>query len=273
MGDSLVLSPEEQQLRSRLELTVRGAFYHAGQALEQIQTQRLYRSTHPTFESYCLDTFNFTRDSAYLKIGAARVYHNLLHSLPTNSQQPVVLPTKQGQLRPIVKANLRQLEQVTVWQNAVSLATRTVPSSSEVATAVKLYLQSNQTPHNPFTSGEVCTISAKDVFSLKPYSGCWCIIREVRDWDCLVDTWDTELIIPYDNLTSWGLDESQGDRVWDLGTRMTRLYETGRLDDSALWVLRGLAKLDRFYLSSVEEKLLQVLEREYLPLDQLPPVP
>ena len=89
----------------------------------------------------------------------------------------------------------------------------------------------------------------------------------------MVDTWDTESIVPYDNLTSWGLDESQSDRVLDLGTRMTRLYETGRLDDSALWVLRGLAKLDRFYLSSLEEKLLQVLEHEYLPLDQLPSDP
>ncbi len=112
-------------------------------------------------------------------------------------------------MRPIVKADLRKLEQVTVWQNAVSMAGGKVPSSSVVAEAVKLYLRSNQTPNNPFESGEVCTIVAKDVFPLKKYSGCWCIIREVTDWDCLVDTWDRELLIPYENLQSWGLDESQ----------------------------------------------------------------
>ena len=264
MGESLFLSNAEQQLREGLERTVRGAFYYAGRALEQIQSQRLYRSTHDNFESYCQDTFDLTRDYAYLKINAARVYHNLLDNLPTNCQHQLVLPTKQGQLRPIVKADLRKLEQVTVWQNAVSMAFGKVPSSSVVAEAVKLYLRSNQTPNNPFESGEVCTIVAKDVFPLKKYSGCWCIIREVTDWDCLVDTWDRELTVPYENLQSWGLDESQCDKVWDLGSRMTSLYETGHLDESALWVLRGLAKLDRFYLSSLEEKLLEVLELEYL---------
>ena len=264
MDDPLVLSAAELELRQRLERTVGGAFYHAGLALEQIQKQRLYRSTHSDFESYCLDTFDFSRDSAYLKIGAARVYHNLLHCLPTNCQQSLILPTKEGQLRPIVKANLRKLEQITVWQNAVSMATRKIPSSSVVAEAVRLYLRENQTPDNPYLPGEVCTIVAKDVSALKKYNGCWCIIEQVLDWDCLVNTWDTELTVGYENLTSWGLDESQCERIWDLGVRMTRLYETGNLDESALWVLRGLAKLNRSYLSNVEEKLLEVLEQEYL---------
>ena len=62
--------------------------------------------------------------------------------MPTNCQHQLVLPTKQGQLRPIVKADLRKLEQVTVWQNAVSMAKGKVPSSSVVAEAVKLYLRS-----------------------------------------------------------------------------------------------------------------------------------
>lgn len=264
MGESLWLSNEEQQLRARLERVVRSAFYYGGQALEQIQTQRLYRSTHDNFESYCRETFDFTRDYAYLKIGAARVYHNLLNSLPTNCQQPRVLPTKQGQLRPIVKADLGSSEQVRVWSNAVEMAEGKVPPSSVVAEAVRLYLRENQTPNNPFEVKEVCRIVARDVSSLRKYHGCWCIVSELRDWECVVDTWSTVLLVPLENLESWGLDQWQYQQIEDIGVRMTRLYETGNLDRAAMWVLDGLAKLDRFYLSTVEEKLLRVLESVYL---------
>jgi hypothetical protein len=264
MDSSFRLSEEERQLRSRLERRVSSAFYQAGRALEQIQRQKLYRSTHSSFESYCLDTFNFTRDYAYLKIAAASVYQNLLDNLPTKDEQQVVLPTKQGQLRPIVKASLRSLEQVLIWNNAVSIAGGRVPTASIVAEAVKSYLRKEQTPNNPFTIGEVCRIVARDEAALRKHHGCWCLVGSLRDWECVVDTWDTQLVVPVENLESWGLDEEQYQQIEELGVRMTRLYETGFLDDAAYWVLNGLAKLDRFYLSSVEEKLLLVLEREYL---------
>ena len=264
MGESLFLSDDERQLRDGLERQVRSAFYQAGQALEQIQIRRLYRSTHENFESYCLDTFNFTRDCAYLKIGAARVYRNLSENLPTNCRQPSVLPAKESQLRPIVKAQLRPVEQVLVWNNAVAMAEDRLPTSSVVAEAVRLYLREGQTPHNPFSIGEVCRILAKDISSLRKYHNYWCIVSSLRDWECVVDTWETSLVVPVENLESWGLDEDQFPLIEDIGVRMTSLYETGNLDDAAYWVLNGLAKLDRFYLSSVEEKLLQVLEQEFL---------
>lgn len=264
MGKSLQLSKEERQLRARLERRVGDAFYHAGRALEQIQTQKLYRSTHDNFESYCLSTFNFTRDYAYLKIGASRVYGNLQQNLPTENGQPLILPTKQGQLRPIVKADLRFIEQVLVWQKAVEIAGEKVPTASIVAEAVRLYLRENQTPNNPFSVGEVCRLVARDISSLKKHNGCWCIVGEVRDWECVVDTWDIQLVVPVENLESWGLDSEQRELIEDIGVRMTSLYETGNLDDAAYWVLNGLAKLDRFYLSSVEENLLKVLEDFYL---------
>lgn len=264
MDSSFLLSEEQQQLRFLLERQVRSAFYHAGRALEQIQSRKLYRSTHSCFESYCLDTFNFTRDYAYLKIAAARVFHTLSENLPTNCQQPDILPTKQGQLRPIVKADLRPVEQVRVWNSAVEIAGDRVPSSSIVAEVVRSYLREGQTPNNPFTEGEVCRILARDISTLKKYNGCWCIVSQILGWECVVDTWEKELTVPIENLESWGLDAEQYRQIEDIGVRMTRLYETGSLDDAAYWVLNGLAKLDRFYLSSVEEQLLSVLEREYL---------
>ena len=49
----------------------------------------------------------------------------------------------------------------------------------------------------------------------------------------------------------------------DLGVRMTALDECGELDEAAIWLLRGLEKLNR-PLNSLEDKLLRVLEAEYL---------
>jgi hypothetical protein len=49
----------------------------------------------------------------------------------------------------------------------------------------------------------------------------------------------------------------------DLGARMTALSEVGELDEAAVWLLQGFAKLNRPQLNSLEEKLLQVLEDEY----------
>ena len=59
-------------------------------------------------------------------------------------------------------------------------------------------------------------------------------------------------------------DESE--QMLDLGARMTALADVENLDEAALWVLRGLEKLNRSQLNSIEERLLQLLEDEYLDL-------
>lgn len=50
----------------------------------------------------------------------------------------------------------------------------------------------------------------------------------------------------------------------NLGVRMTELHETEKLDEAALWILNGLAKPKTPYLTILEQKLLALLELEYL---------
>ena len=57
------LSPLEEAERQRLELLVERAFYQAGSALRELREQRLYRSSHKTFEQYCQDRFGYNRIS------------------------------------------------------------------------------------------------------------------------------------------------------------------------------------------------------------------
>jgi hypothetical protein len=78
------LTSAEKKLRERLEEEVLFAFVAAGRALKQLLEKRLYRDTHSSFESYCKDRFDFSRDYAYLKIGASEVYFNIVENVPTN---------------------------------------------------------------------------------------------------------------------------------------------------------------------------------------------
>ena len=53
------LTAKEQNARKQLEKQVEQSFYLAGKALQKLQDQRLYRSTHSRFEDYCLECFSF----------------------------------------------------------------------------------------------------------------------------------------------------------------------------------------------------------------------
>jgi hypothetical protein len=262
------LSQDEQTIRAELEAKVKTAFYSAGMALIQLKQERLYRNTHLSFEEFCLDVFSFSSDYAYLKMAAARIYENLMLGLPSLANQPTIgrhlpLPTRQRQLRPIVKAKLDPNAQVEVWTMAIALAGGKVPTSQIVLRAVQLYLAQNNLTDNPFSIGEICRIVSKGNSQLKGMAKCWCIVDQVHSSSCTVNTWSNEIEVPIENLESLKFNPEQDQSIENIGVRMTRLHEAGSLDDAAVWVLSGLAKLDRPYLTTLEEKLLQVIEEEY----------
>jgi hypothetical protein len=262
------LSNYEQSVRAELEIKVKTAFYSAGMALIQLKQERLYRNTHLSFEEFCLDVFSFSSDYAYLKMAAAKIYENLMVRLPSFEGKPtngrdLPLPTRQRQLRPIVKAKLDGNAQVEVWAMAISLAEGKVPTSQIVLRAVQLYLAKDNLTNNPFIIGEICRILSRGNSQLKGMAQCWCIVDQVHSSSCTVNTWSNEIEVPIENLESLKFNPEQDQSIENIGIRMTRLHETGSLDDAAVWVLSGLAKLDRPYLTTLEEKLLQVIEEEY----------
>ncbi len=66
-------------------------FEAVGEALLVIRDERLYRTTHDTFESYCQDRWNFTDRRARQMIAAAET----VAALPTGT----IVPTSEGQAR------------------------------------------------------------------------------------------------------------------------------------------------------------------------------
>ncbi|MGH2413708.1 MAG: hypothetical protein ACRDEA_08460 [Microcystaceae cyanobacterium] len=69
----------------------------------------MYRSTHKSFEEYCQERFDFTRRRPYQLIEAADVVDNLLEKCV---QFVHILPTKEGQVRPLTQLDPNQQREV-----------------------------------------------------------------------------------------------------------------------------------------------------------------
>ena len=254
-----VLSPQETGLRDKLEQQVLTGFVLRGQALRSIKRLKLYRDNYNSFAEYCDAVFGFTMLYIERCMSAAETYYQIVEYLKTQGLNEV-LPNKQKQLRPIFQAHLSPIEAGEVWVMAVGIALGKVPSYSMVKSAVKTYLHQKYPPSNFFESGQICRITS----GIKGKLHCWCVISEVRKDECVVDTWDSQYTVSVDDLSTMKLTHDESEQMLDLGARMTALSEVGELDDAAMWVLQGLEKLNRSQLNSIEERLLQLLEDEYL---------
>ena len=263
------LSEDEQRDRLHLERRVERAVFEAGKALEELRERRLYRSTHKTFEEYCRERFDFTRRRINYLISGSQVYNNL--KMGTNGSQnlraddeeiepPQILPTNERQVRPLTKPDPDQ--QCEAWQQAVEETNGKLPSGRIVKDIVQRIRERTPVP-NPYHVGEVCRIIALDNPELKRKGGCWCIVSQVHDLGCTVNIWNAEYQVRLKHLKSLDYSQEERQQMEELRVRMTQLHETGRLDEAALWVLKGLGKLTRPYLIPLEEKLLRVLESEY----------
>ncbi len=254
-----VLSSQEAELRDKLEHQVRTGFVLRGQALRSIKRLKLYRDRFDNFESYCESVFGFTMLYIERCMKAAETYYFIEEYLKTNGlNEP--LPTKQRQLRPIFQAHLNPIEAGEVWVIAVSLAMGKVPPAIMVKEAVKAYLKQKYPPVNPFSPGEICRITS----GIPGKKNCWCVVAETRKDECVVNTWDDRFVVSVDALLSLKFDRAESEQMLDLGERMTALSEVGNLDEAAIWLLKGLEKLNRSQLNFLEERLLQVLEDVYL---------
>ena len=254
-----LLSPYEKQLRTKLEQQVNTGFVLRGRALRQIEKLKLYRDDYDNFKDYCTAVFGLTFDYIRRCITAAETYEFIVKYLRTNNLD-VPYPMKQRQLRPIFQAHLTPIEAGEVWVLAVNLALGEVPTSAIVTEAIKLYLQQKYPPVNPFRVGEICRI----IRGVPGKKNCWCMVAEVKPTECVVDTWDGQYTVGIDDLLSLRLRKTETEEMLSWGERMSKLNEVGELDEAALWVLKGLERLERAELTPLEEKLLELLEQEYI---------
>ena len=128
-----------QELESIVEHGLQ-TFYEVGKALDEIREHKLYRETHKTFESYCLDNWGIGRRTADRFIAAAQVIEIL---------RPIGLkiPTKENQVRPLT--GLPPELQLEIWQEALELSPNGMPTGAAVQRLVDQRFPSNGNDRTP----------------------------------------------------------------------------------------------------------------------------
>ena len=286
----------EQEINDRLHLErkVERAFFEAGKALAQLRDRRLYRSTHRIFEEYCRDRFGYTHRRVNYLIAGSVVFDNIVTGTNCSQNEEVdktgtncsqngeadetgtncsqneevdknrpnpsrILPTNEGQVRPLAK--LEPQQQVKVWQRAVQEAGGKVPSARIVTDVVQQIMERTRIP-NTYQIGEVCQILAKNNPELRGKGGCWGIVNHVGEFSCTVKTWDGEYTVGLQHLKSYNYLPAECEQIHSLSDRISRVYFDS-LEETVKSLLQSLGKVNRAYLTAVEEKLLNVLESEY----------
>ena len=248
------LTEEEERDRLFLERKVERAFYEAGKALLQLRDRRLYRSTHNSFEDYVQDRFGMKRAHSYRLIEAALVVENLS---PKCLQFGDILPTNEAQCRPLTK--LEPEQQREAWTKAVESAGGKVPSGRIVKDIVQRIRERTRVP-NPYRVGEVCQLIAKDDPELKGKGGQWCIVSEVHEFSCTVNTWFGEITVRLENLKSLDFSEKECQEMKVLCVRLTKIRDVAT-DPMVHHTLQFLGHLLHPELTPVQQQLLESLEK------------
>ena len=264
------LTDEEASDRLHLERKVERSFVEAGKALLELRQRKLFRSTHSTFDDYVRERFGMQRAHSYRLMDASLIVKNLeekclpLGDIPSNSiesspMSPIgrqILPTNERQVRPLSKLNPD--EQAEVWNEAVSQVGGKVPPARVVKNIVDKIRERKPVP-NPWRKNEVAQIIPKNNPDLRGKGGFWCIITEVNDFSCTVQLYDGEYQAKLENLKSLDYSNEQQEMVRRLCDRLSKI----KLDDAEQAVrdfVKGLGRIDRPWLTALEEKMLTVIE-------------
>ncbi len=246
------LTEDEERERLNLERKVERAFYDAGQALRELRDRKLYRSTHPNFEAYCRERFGYNRSRSYQLIDAASV----VDTLQKCPQIVDIFPTREGQVRPL--SSLAPNEQIEAWQQAVEQMGGKVPPARVVKSVVDQIRERHPVP-NPWHVGDVCQILVKENPDLRGRRGCWALVTEVHDFSCTVQMWDKLVQVKVENLKDLAYSPQQKKEMVGICARLSKIPVDG-LSNSVKGFLAGLGKLDRPYLTALEETILGAIE-------------
>lgn len=108
-----LITPAEADRLAELEKRIESNVAMVGRDLFEIRESRLYRQSHGTFEDYCQDRFQMSRNYINRQIQAAEVMNNLV---PIGTK----IPTNEAQARPLAKLPAEQ--QPAAWEKAQEIA-------------------------------------------------------------------------------------------------------------------------------------------------------
>jgi len=91
----------------------------------------------------------------------------------------------------------------------------------------------------------------------------------VNDFSCTVKMWDSEYAVGLQHLKSFNYLPAEREQMQMICDRVSQVYSSA-LEETVRNLLQSLGKVNRPYLTGVEEKLLGLIEKEYGIIDEIP---
>ncbi|ACK74005.1 conserved hypothetical protein (plasmid) [Gloeothece citriformis PCC 7424] len=261
VGDDIPTPQEEEDLQ-RLEKIVECSFLDAGLALQEINTRKLYRFSHKTFEDYCRDRFGYlNRRHPYRLIEAALVVENLLKKCDQIGHKKIPMPNNEAQVRPLTQ--LDEEQQWEAWENAVTESKTKVPSAAFVKKSVEELKQRVREKANvpfPYKVNDVCKIIVKENPQLRGKSGHWGIIVEVMNFSANIQLADGIYQVKEENLEELSYTPDLRDKAKIICDRLYKLSQH-ELEKSSKVFIVELGASPLVVLSNLQEQILQLIEK------------
>jgi hypothetical protein len=135
--DQGLLTTAEEKRKEELVKVIKDGllkFVQVGMALAEIRDEKLYRSTHETFEKFVNDTFSMGIRYAQMLMKGTKAVENL------KTRTRVRLPEREAQVRPLAIFDDQPDTQAKVWELAVEKAGGESPAPAIVRDTVDEYL-------------------------------------------------------------------------------------------------------------------------------------
>ena len=132
------LPPQEQARRAFMETEMRKhrkGFITFGTFLLEIQQDRLYRSTHATFELYLRDVWDISRQMGYLLMSSGDLADKV-NALLEEHEQPIQNERQARALKPLLAAGYDIENVVRVWRHILKLCEHRSPRSAQIKEVV-----------------------------------------------------------------------------------------------------------------------------------------
>jgi len=134
-GENVLTTTEQGQLQQCETVIAEGlkTFYAVGEALVTIRAERLYRTTHTTFEGYCEERWGIGKSQSNRLMSASRVY-KALETSPIGEDG--ILPSNEAQIRPLTSLHDSELQR-EAWEKTLEAYPDGQAPAREVAEIVR----------------------------------------------------------------------------------------------------------------------------------------
>ncbi len=174
---------------------------------------------------------------------------------------PLIYPTSETQVRPLLKLET-EAERIEAWHKACETSERPIPTQRHVADVVdEIARRVNARIAEPFphVMGELLVLESCKEPNLRALAGAYCVVKQVNDFSCTVETPLGDRQVVARNLKQPDLTLSESRSAIERVRQLARVANTSELEPAMQHSLKYFATLQKIHMTEFEEALYGLL--------------